>query len=89
MLLITSDNGMATIGNTANTPEGGTAFDSEQQLAEATRVGRSAGWSRSGIYLTSMTGIPSGPTCRMHSAIKSKTEHRPNNNKVRFSPNSF
>ena len=34
--LITSDNRMATIGNTAKTPEGGTAFDSERQLAEVT-----------------------------------------------------
>ena len=34
--LITSDNRMATVGNTTKAPEGGTAFDSEQQLAEVT-----------------------------------------------------
>ena len=34
--LITSDNRIVTIGNTAKTPEGGTAFDSERQLAEVT-----------------------------------------------------
>ena len=34
--LITSDNRMVTIGSTAKTPDGGTAFDSEQQLAEVT-----------------------------------------------------
>jgi hypothetical protein len=34
--LITSENQMVTISNTGATPEGGTAFDSEQQLAEVT-----------------------------------------------------
>ncbi len=34
--LITSENQMVTISSTAEAPEGGTAFDSEQQLAEVT-----------------------------------------------------
>ena len=34
--LITSENQMVTINSTAETPERGTAFDSEQQLAEVT-----------------------------------------------------
>ena len=34
--LITSENHMVTISNTGETPEGGTAFNSEQQLAEVT-----------------------------------------------------
>ena len=34
--LITPENRMVTIGNTATAPEGGAAFDSEQELAKAT-----------------------------------------------------